>query len=260
MIAVDPRLTTFGLALRARAEAGEKITFTTFAAGSGQVNSTSEADALVALKTVNKLFPINSIVREGQRVRFKGVIRSSDITSEFVFRELGLYAKGETGEAQLYWYVNYGESAGTMKASGSTVQTEQEVNVVTAISTAANVSITIQSAVWAEKRDLDTLTERVGTVETNKLEEAKYTVTIPHTGWTGSAAPFTKNVTLSGILATDEPIIDLVQSGNWSTDLARRDAWNCITRIVTANNQLKITADAIPDVDLPIKVRCFRRG
>ena len=243
-----------------RAAGGEKVEFTTFAAGSGQVSSTNEADALVALKTVNKTFAINSIAVEGQNVRFRGVIRSSEVTTEFTFRELGIYAKGETGDAKLYWYTNFGESAGTMKASGSTVQTEQEINAVLAMSQVASLTISVQSAVWAEKRDLDALTVRVTTAETNKLEEVKYSVTIPHTSWTGSAAPYTKQVTVSGIKSTDDPIIDLEQSGNWATDVARHDAWGCITRIVTGTNKLTITADAVPEVDLPIKVRCFRHG
>lgn len=87
-----------------------------------------------------------------------------------------------------------------------------------------------------------------------------FTATIPSTGWTSqsSGAYYTINLTVSGILATDKPDISIVQTGTWATDEAIRDAWACITRIVTAANKLTITADSIPSRAIPIQVRCIR--
>lgn len=87
-----------------------------------------------------------------------------------------------------------------------------------------------------------------------------FTASIPATGWTSqsSGAYYTRNVTLTGILATDTPDISIVQTGTWATDEAIRDAWACITRIVTAANKLTITADSIPSRAIPIQVRCIR--
>ena len=85
-----------------------------------------------------------------------------------------------------------------------------------------------------------------------------YTVNIPNAGWSGSSAPYKKTVALSGILATDKPIIDAIQTGTWSTDQAVRDAWACITRISTAANQLLLEADSIPETSFYVQVRCIR--
>lgn len=87
-----------------------------------------------------------------------------------------------------------------------------------------------------------------------------FTATIPSTGWTSqsSGAYYTINLTVSGILATDTPDIGIVQTGTWATDEAMRDAWACITRIVTAANKLTITASSVPPVQIPIQVRCIR--
>lgn len=85
-----------------------------------------------------------------------------------------------------------------------------------------------------------------------------YTVNIPNAGWSGNAAPYKKTVTLTGILATDKPIIDAVQTGTWATDQAVREAWACITRISTAANQLLIEADSIPETSFYVQVRCIR--
>ena len=87
-----------------------------------------------------------------------------------------------------------------------------------------------------------------------------FTATIPSTGWTSqsSGAYYTINLTVSGILSTDTPDIGIVQTGTWATDEAIRDAWSCITCIVTAANKLTITADSIPGRAIPIQVRCIR--
>ena len=75
------------------------------------------------------------------------------------------------------------------------------------------------------------------------------------TNWSGSAAPYTKTITVSGILATDTPIIDIVMSGTYSTDEARIEAWGYIYRAVTANGSITFYATEKPTVSLPIQMK-----
>ena len=98
----------------------------------------------------------------------------------------------------------------------------------------------------------------VATALNGKATTATYTATIPTSGWSGSAAPYSVSVTVSGILASDNPIVDLVQSGTESTDSARRDAWGEVTRITTAANSIKVYASAKPSVTIPIQLKVVR--
>lgn len=107
---------------------------------------------------------------------------------------------------------------------------------------------------------LQAVTEFANGLEEVKLEETIYTVTIPISGWSGNAPPYSRNVTVNGIRATDTPIIDIVQSGQYATDTQICDSWALISRITTRANGLTITADAIPSVAIPIQVRCLRHG
>lgn len=84
-----------------------------------------------------------------------------------------------------------------------------------------------------------------------------FTTTL-NTTWTGSAAPFTKTQSVSGILATDNPIVDVVMSGTYSTDEARLEAWGNIYRITTANNSITLYAKEKPTVELPIQIKVVR--
>ena len=97
----------------------------------------------------------------------------------------------------------------------------------------------------------------VYTAISNKVKS--FSASIPISGWTSNAGVYyTINVTVTGILASDTPDIGIVQTGTWETDEALRDAWACITRIVTGANKLTITAESIPGVEIPIQIQCVR--
>lgn len=78
------------------------------------------------------------------------------------------------------------------------------------------------------------------------------------TSWTGSSAPYSKTVTVTGILETDTPIIDVVMSGTYATDKARQEAWAYIYRAVTSNNSITFYASEKPTVDLPVQIKVVR--
>lgn len=87
-----------------------------------------------------------------------------------------------------------------------------------------------------------------------------YTGTIP-TGWsaTGGNAPYYKAVTINGILATDEPIVDLQASSTYATAEEQIAAYASIYRVVATANTLTFYATEEPEVALPVKVRCIRK-
>lgn len=84
-----------------------------------------------------------------------------------------------------------------------------------------------------------------------------YEVTL-NTTWSGSAAPYSKQQTVTGILATDTPIIDVIMSGTFATDEARIEAWGLIYRAVTAANKITFYATERPEVSLPLQIKVVR--
>lgn len=105
---------------------------------------------------------------------------------------------------------------------------------------------------------IEALVAECGRLDGAKLEEVIYSATIPATGWSGSSAPYSRSVSVSGIKATDNPIIDIVPSGTYATDMAMQENWGKIYRITTSNNSIKVYATEIPTAGIPIKVRCLR--
>ena len=94
--------------------------------------------------------------------------------------------------------------------------------------------------------------------DTSRATVANYTGTLAAASWSGSSAPYSYALTVSGLLATDKPIIDVVMSGTYSTDQARNSAWAKVYRAVASADTLTVYASEKPTVDLPIQIQCVR--
>ena len=123
----------------------------------------------------------------------------------------------------------------------------------------------------------DPITVKAGNIEASAVETAKikdkavtmakladhavsvdYTATL-NTTWSGDAAPYTKEQTINGILATDKPLIDIVPSATFADAEKQADAWELIYRAVTAANKITFYAKAKPTVSIPLQIRCIRK-
>ena len=81
-----------------------------------------------------------------------------------------------------------------------------------------------------------------------------FTGTLTTSGWTGTSAPYTQTVTVTGILASaPPPVIDVELSSTWSTALTEEEAWGLIKKITYSDNSLTFYADAKPTVALNFK-------
>lgn len=83
--------------------------------------------------------------------------------------------------------------------------------------------------------------------------------TLTVAGWQGTVAPFSQAITISGVLATDEPIIDLVPSDTYTTAIEEDTDWSNIYRAVTAADTITFYAKEKPTVALNFKARCIRK-
>lgn len=90
--------------------------------------------------------------------------------------------------------------------------------------------------------------------EFNKITNIK-TATITTT-WTGSSAPYTQEVTVSGITVDDDPIISPIYSTNNDTAILEREAWNLIGKAVTSTNKITFTCfEEKPEIAIPIQIK-----
>ena len=78
------------------------------------------------------------------------------------------------------------------------------------------------------------------------------------TTWSGSAAPYTQTISVSGMLASDNPIVDVTPDSTYDTAVSQVEAWGNIHRITTAANSITVYANDKTEVAIPIQLKCIR--
>ena len=82
-----------------------------------------------------------------------------------------------------------------------------------------------------------------------------YNATIT-TNWVGSTAPYTQIISITGILESSTPIVDVVLDSNTATAKSQLEAWNYVSKIETRENSITITClEDKPTVAIPIQVK-----
>lgn len=87
---------------------------------------------------------------------------------------------------------------------------------------------------------------------------ALYSVTVAPGDWSGSN-PSTAAKTVSGILSTDTPVVDLDLSSVLFADVADvLSDWGLVYRAATSANTLTLYATETPTESLPIQIKVVR--
>ena len=84
-----------------------------------------------------------------------------------------------------------------------------------------------------------------------------YTANIGTT-WTGSAAPYTQTITVSGMSANDNPIVDVVPSSTYETAQAQIADYAKIYKITTALNSITVYATEKTETTILIQLKCVK--
>lgn len=137
-------LTDDGLELLNKAQAGlERVQFTRIGIGDGYASA--ELHTLTALVSEKLSLPILEVklVGDGQS-QVKASISNQDLTEGLYVREIGLFAKGSTGEEILYAVANAGSLADYLPPSNGVDVVEEIFNFITVIGTAQDVSAVIE--------------------------------------------------------------------------------------------------------------------
>jgi hypothetical protein len=94
--------------------------------------------------------------------------------------------------------------------------------------------------------------------EIETVEKKIFTATIPTTGWT-TTAPYTVDVAIEGMLASDMPHITPVYTSTVDTDKAIQEAYNKLDSAKAEDGYLRVTAfNEVPTTAIPIQIEVIR--
>ena len=86
-----------------------------------------------------------------------------------------------------------------------------------------------------------------------------YTVEIGTNWEAAETGEYVQSVEVAGILATDNPIVDVVLDALKDTALSQLEAWSCVSKIETSDGSITVTClEEAPTVALPIQLKVVR--
>ena len=181
---------------------------------------------------------------------------SSDIYKEYIY---------VNKKADLSNYYNKTEVDNLLdtkvdKVTGKGLSTEDyttaEKTKLSNIEAEANKTVIVQAT---GSSTTSVMSQNAVTTQLNsKATTALYTGTLTSSGWT-SSAPYTQTLSISGILSTDVPVVDVVLSSTTSTAISQTEAWSCVSKIETAAGSITATClEEKPTNDIPIQLKVVR--
>ena len=80
------------------------------------------------------------------------------------------------------------------------------------------------------------------------------------TNWeTAETGEHVQNVEVTGILATDNPIVDVVLDASKETALSQLEAWSCVSKIETLDGSITVTClEDAPTIAITIQLKVVR--
>lgn len=106
--------------------------------------------------------------------------------------------------------------------------------------------------------NLQTKDTEQDTTISKKATTVTYTAYVS-TSWTGTSAPYTRDVVIQGLLATDNPIVDLVASGAIAKKRLQAKAWSYVSEIATYADQIRLICyDKKPTTAFTIQLKVVR--
>lgn len=125
-------------------------------------------------------------------------------------------------------------------------------------------SVTMNGVVLTEGEDYgDTFPETASPGKLffkNEVNEKRITTTATiSTSWTGSDAPYTQTVSISGVLVSDTPHIIPMYSTTLETAKAQKEAWAKVSKSETAADSIIFTCfEEKPTTAIPIQIEVIR--
>ena len=119
------RLTRAGQDLAGMSQGGGKLIFVRAELGDGQLGEGESVEMLHALKHRVMQLPLQGYLNEGNgKARLRFVVDNSSLAAGFFNREIGIVAKMEGGDEQLYAYTNAGNYADYIPSKDTPIDSE----------------------------------------------------------------------------------------------------------------------------------------
>ncbi|WP_052339158.1 glycosyl hydrolase family 28-related protein [Gorillibacterium massiliense] len=169
-------ITSKGVSVQSKAQAGSALKFTRIAIGDGQLSG-QQIPSLNTLVNQKMNLTLTKLKAQAPNKTVIGATLSNkDITAGFYFREIGVFAQDPDLGEILYAYANAGAGAEFIPANGGADTIEKALDVIVVVGQTANVTAVIDSSlVYVSQTEFQTLVDNLPnmTIDAGKFTDAK---------------------------------------------------------------------------------------
>nr|DAS85649.1 MAG TPA: shufflon protein [Caudoviricetes sp.] len=149
------RLTRAGQDMVGASQGGGKLIFVRAELGDGQLGEGDSIETLSAIKHRVMQLPLQGCLNEGNgKARLRFVVDNGSLTTGFFNREIGIIAKMEGGDEQLYAYTNAGNYADYIPSKDTPIDSEI-IDLHILIGNASQVVLQTANGAYATKIELE---------------------------------------------------------------------------------------------------------
>lgn len=206
-------VTAAGRELLAKVQAGtESMVFTKCEIGSGTYADGEDISSRTALKTVQQTYGISGTEYVDPSTSQVTVIASNaNVTTGFTVTEVGIFAKDGDSEILYALVVVYPDQGDYMAPNDFRNPSSILYRCMIAVGNASSVTVKNTETAYAAAEDLAALEKKVTELTATYTARAErddrvIEVALAASGWS-AAVPYSQTVTVSGMKATDHPII-----------------------------------------------------
>lgn len=148
------QLTQLGKNIILAGQNKQKVTFTKVELGDGLLDGQSVDDMTALVHSVMSL-PLQNFLNNGDgSARLRFVLDNNNLAKGFFNREIGVFAKIDDGEEQLYAYTNAGNLADYIPGKESPISSKI-INLHIIVGNAMNLTIVAENSAYVTKLDMD---------------------------------------------------------------------------------------------------------
>ncbi|WP_298588980.1 shufflon system plasmid conjugative transfer pilus tip adhesin PilV [uncultured Selenomonas sp.] len=148
------QLTQLGKNIILAGQNKQKVTFTKVELGDGLLDEQSVDDMTALVHSVMSL-PLQNFLNNGDgSARLRFVLDNNNLAKGFFNREIGVFAKIDDGEEQLYAYTNAGNLADYIPGKESPISSKI-INLHIIVGNAMNLTIVAENSAYVTKLDMD---------------------------------------------------------------------------------------------------------
>ncbi len=245
-------VTTAGQTLIANAIAtNKKVTFTKLKASTHIYAATTNFESMTSIADVVQSVDVSYVGVYGNNiVQASGKFDNTGVATAFNINTIGLYGKVANGSETLIAIVT---------AINADIMPVADSNSPTSI--VYNIQMTVQNS-----GALEAEVNPAGTINVSQFNDALYStalITVPTSGWSGSAPKFTRSIPVDGITSASMPFVELKYPDNVTEEQKRaidRAASKLVSLTTTNAGVVTLTATEVPATSFQLMLRGLGSG